>query len=73
MRELKGLLNDKQVAGVLITRQPPTCPMKDLTQQSGLVAPEQKGLYQPDPFPKLQVLTLEEILTGKRSRLPYAT
>ncbi len=73
LRALKGLLNDKQVAGVLITRQPPTRPMRTLAQQSGLVSLEQEGLYQPDPFPQLQILTLEEILTGKLPRLPYVT
>ena len=73
LRELKGLLNDKQVTGVLITRRPPTRPMRELARQSGLVAPEQEDLYRPDPFPQLQVLTLEEILTGQLPRLPYAS
>ncbi len=73
VREFKGLLNDKQVAWVLITRQLPTRPMRELAQQSGLVAPEQEGLYRPDPFPRIQTLTREQILTGQRPRLPYAT
>lgn len=73
LRELNGLLNDRQVAGVLITRRPPTRPMRELARQSGQVAPEREGLFRPDPFPQLQVLTLEEILTGQLPRLPYAT
>ena len=73
LRELKGLLNDKQVAGVLITRQSPTRPMREMAQQSGLVSLEQEGLYRPEPFAQLQVLTLDELLTGQLPRLPYAS
>ena len=47
--------------------------MRELAQKSGLVALEQEGLYRPEPFPQLQVLTLEQILTGQLPRFPYAT
>ena len=73
LRELKGLLNDRQVAGVLITRRPPTRPMRDLARQSGLVSPEQGGPVPartlratPDPDPG-------GTPDGKLPRLPYAT
>ena len=52
VRELKGLLNAKQVAGVLITRHAPTAPMRDFARQAGVVQPAQIGLYQADPYPQ---------------------
>lgn len=73
VRELKGLLNDKQVAWVLLTRRPPTRPMRELAQHSGLVSLEREGLYQPDPCPQIQILTQEQIPTGARPQLPDAT
>ncbi len=70
IRSLKGLLTDKQIAGVFITRQPPTRPMQQFAQQAGVTQLE-GGLFQSTSFPVLQILTLEDILTGKRPALPY--
>ena len=72
VRELKGLLNDKQVAGVLITRHAPTAPMRDFARRAGMVQTDQIGLYQADPYPQIQILTLEEILKGQLPQLPFA-
>ena len=72
VRELKGLLKAKQVAGVLITRHAPTAPMRNFARQAGVVQPAQIGLYQADPYPQIQILTLEEILKGQLPQLPFA-
>lgn len=39
--------------------------LRELAQQSGLIAPEQEGLYPAEPFAQLQILTLKKILTGQ--------
>ena len=72
IRSLKGLLDQKQVAGVFITRRPPTRPMRDFANQAGVVKlpASQRSLFTSDPFPVLQILMLEEILAGERPKLP---
>ena len=72
VRELKGLLTDKHVAGVFVTRQPPTRPMVEFANKAGLVQGLGTGFFKSKPHPAIQILTLEEILTGKRPELPYA-
>ena len=72
VRELKGLLTDKHIAGVFVTRQPPTQPMVEFANQAGLVQGLGTGFFKSRPHPAIQILTLEEILTGKRPELPYA-
>jgi len=71
VRELKGLLDKKHVAGVFITRRPPTRPMKDFANRAGLHAPEKAELFAVKPFPRLQILTLDDVLAGKLPELPY--
>ena len=71
IRSLKGLLNATQIAGVFITRQPPTQSMRDFANQAGVTKVGDGGLFQSGAFPVLQILTLEDILTGKRPKLPY--
>jgi len=70
VRELAGLLKGKDVAGVLLTRQPPTSAMVKFARQAGLHRPAKKDLLAVKPFPRLQILTLEEILGGRRPELP---
>jgi len=70
VRELAGLLKGKDVAGVLLTRQPPTGAMVRFARQAGLHRSATKDLLAVKPFPRLQILTLEEILGGKRPELP---
>jgi len=72
IRELRGLLTTKQVAGVFITRQRPTQPMVEFINQAGLIQGESSGLFKGSVYPALQILTLEEILAGKQPELPYA-
>lgn len=72
LRELKGLLDAKHVAGVFITRQPPTRPMVEFANTAGVVEIERprKGLLLSHTCPVLQIITLEDILTGKPVDLP---
>ena len=67
--QLKGLLDQKNVAGVFLSRENPTRPMVKFAKEAGIHRME--GLYSHKPFPKLQILTLEQILRGKRPDLPY--
>ena len=71
IRSLKGLLDKKQVAGVFITRHSPTRPMREFANRAGTTSVGGGGLFQSGVFPVLQILTLEDILTGKRPKLPY--
>jgi len=70
VRELKGLLDGRNVAGVFITKERPTQAMVDFANQSGLHTPPKKGLLAGKAFPKIQILTLEQILQGIRPDLP---
>lgn len=67
--QLKGLLDEKNVAGVFLSREKPTRPMVKFAKEAGIH--KMAGLYSQKPFPKLQILTLEQILKGKRPDLPY--
>ena len=73
LRELKGLLDEKNVGGVFITRHPPTRPMAEFANTAGIVEidrPGRKGFLPPYTCPVLQIMTLEDILTGKPLDLP---
>jgi site-specific DNA-methyltransferase (adenine-specific) len=70
VRELRGLLNGQKIAGVFLSREKPTRPMVKFVNQAGIYSME-KSMYSPDSFPRLQILTLEQILRGKRPDLPY--
>ena len=67
--QLKGLLDEKNVAGVFLSREKPTKPMVKFAKESGVY--RVGGLYSQKPFPKLQILTLEQMLKGKCPDLPY--
>ncbi len=73
VRELKALLNEKRVAGVFITRQPPTKPMMEFANTSGIYSPKirKAEIFGIQPFPRIQILTLDDMLSGKRPQLPY--
>lgn len=76
LNALNGLIrhDPADVAGVFISRHAPTQPMREFANKAGLHTPKQLDLLGPaiDPFPRLQILTLEQILNGKRPNLPYA-
>ena len=68
MRDLTGTLDDrKDVSGVFVTRQQPTRPTREWANRAGVVS-----LELIPPFPRMQILTPEEVLNGKRPVLPYA-
>lgn len=81
IRELKGLLDKNNTLGVFITLRNPTKEMiKEVSQHPpyNLQDTENtKGNIDMIPdtiskvFPKIQILTVDEILKGKRPDLPY--
>jgi DNA modification methylase len=67
VRDLKGVLaREKSPIGVLITLETPTGPMLKEAAAS--------GFYRQDgqQYPRLQILTAEQILSGKRPAIPLA-
>jgi site-specific DNA-methyltransferase (adenine-specific) len=67
IRDLKGVLErEKAQIGAFLTLKPPTKDMLKEAVSAGLYKSEFYGIY-----PKLQILTIEEILAGKRLQYPY--
>jgi site-specific DNA-methyltransferase (adenine-specific) len=65
VRDLKGVLDrDKSPIGVLVTLEPPTGPMVKEAAAA--------GFYRHDgrQYPRLQILTAEQLLSGKRPAMP---
>ena len=59
-------IREKSEMGVLVTLEPPTKPMIiEAAGEGHYNSPTLKG-----PFPKIQILTIEEIFEGKRPRVP---
>jgi site-specific DNA-methyltransferase (adenine-specific) len=68
VRDLKGVLDREQAAiGAFITLQEPTKPMKEEAAAAGFYEPE---LFPGKLYPKIQILTIEEILDGKKLEYP---
>ncbi len=69
IRDLRGTVDrEKAVMGVLITLEPPTRDMKTEALSAGFYAsPGWKR-----DFPKIQILTIEELLEGSSIRMPPA-
>ncbi len=69
IRDLKGVLGrEKAAIGVLVTLQPATKPMREEAAAAGFYDSPLFGHL--GPFPKLQILTIEELLHGKRIEMP---
>ena len=68
IRDLKGVLEREDAEiGVFITLNPPTRPMRAEAVSAGFYEPE----HFPDlRFPRLQILTIEELLAGKEAEYP---
>ena len=68
IRDLKGVLEREDAEiGVFITLNPPTRPMQAEAVSTGFYEPE----HFPDlRFPRLQILTIEELLAGKEAEYP---
>ena len=68
-KEVAQLHGDAQregaACGILITRHEPTSPMKMEAKEAGTFKPE---FFQ--PFDKLQIVTVQQILDGERMALP---
>ena len=71
VRELNGLLNDRNKVGIFITKEKPTKRMTDFANTAGIYDPsEDNPLFAGNGVPAMQILTLDEILQGKRPSLP---
>ena len=68
IRDLKGVLDRENAQiGVFITLRPPTTPMLAEAASTGFYEPE----HFPDlRFPQLQILTIEELLSGREVEYP---
>lgn len=67
VRELIGAVESQKAAmGVLITMEPPTKGMLDAARRSGIYTMPANG----QQFPKVQILTVPDLLMGKRPELP---
>ena len=65
---LKGdMEREKAVIGLFITLNPPTTPMKRESASSGFYEPNQ---FTGHKFPRVQILTIEELLEGKNVEFP---
>jgi hypothetical protein len=63
IRDLKGVLErEKAIIGAFITLQEPTAPMEKEAATAGFYEPEHLPGRQ---FPRLQMLTIAELLAGK--------
>ena len=67
VRDLRGVMVREQAEiGVLISMQPPTKPMMKEAAEAGLY--QVPGMR--DKFPRLQILSIAELLEGKRVEFP---
>jgi NACHT-associated inactive Restriction Endonuclease 1 len=67
VRDLKGVLaRDKASIGVLITLREPTKPMLTEAASAGFYEPKDF----PGRYPRLQILTIAELLAGRKIQFP---
>jgi len=68
VRDLRGVLDREQAEiGVLITLEAPTKPMEKEAASAGFY---KSPAHSDRPFPRLQILTIEEMLAGKDIERP---
>jgi len=73
VRDLRGVIDrEKAIAGILLTLKEPTKPMLQEAAALGLVTdiPHLAGLTMSRKVPKLQIVTIQDILDGARMNLP---
>ncbi len=70
IRELKGLLNRKKIIGIFITKEDPTKSMIEFANQSGFYEDKIEIMNKIKYIPKIQILTLEQLLRGEQPILP---
>jgi len=67
VRDLRGVIEREDAAmGILITLEEPTAPMLKEAREAGSFQSE----LNPQKFPKLQIVTIREILDGERLNVP---
>ena len=67
VRDLVGVLErEKEPIGVLLTLEPPTQPMVTEAASAGFY---HNDFWQKD-YPRVQILTVEDMLSGKRPQVP---
>lgn len=67
IRDLRGVIErEKAEIGVLLSMKKPTKPMRTEVASAGFY----KSPWQEKPYPRLQILTIEELLNGKRIDCP---
>lgn len=67
VRDLKGVLDrEKAAIGALITLREPTKPMLTEAASAGFYEPKEF----PGRYPRLQILTIAELLAGKKLEYP---
>ncbi|MDP3396871.1 MAG: DNA methyltransferase [Methanoregula sp.] len=68
IRDLVGVINrEKSAIGVFITLAKPTRPMKEEAASAGFYKSQELGAKK---YPKIQILTIQEIFAGKRINCP---
>lgn len=65
IRELRSVISNDPI-GILLTLEEPTYPMKTEAAEAGFY---QSPLWQ-KKFPRIQILTIEEVLSGKQPNIP---
>jgi hypothetical protein len=69
VRDLRGVIErEKAEIGVLISMEQPTKPMMKEAAEAGFY----KGTYFTDKFPRIQILSIEALLEGKKIEYPRA-
>ena len=69
VRDLRGVIERENAAmGIFITLDPPTREMRTEAVSAGYYE-----LQNHDPFPRLQIVTIEDLLAGRLPRLPSLT
>jgi len=67
VRDLRGVVErEKAAIGVLISIEKPTKPMRAEAASGGFY----KSPWHKEPYPRLQIITIEELLNGKRIDCP---
>jgi hypothetical protein len=65
VRDLVGVIErEKAAIGLFVTLQPPTGPMKAEAAKAGFYQ------WEGERYPRIQILTVEELLNGKKADLP---
>lgn len=73
VRDLRGVIErDKAEIGVLITMEPPTRPMLKEAIEAGFYQPPGVSGATIDRYPRIQILTVEDLLAGRKVDYPRA-